>query len=80
MECAFALGLASGMRYSAEQLTPRKRGMYCADQHFERTGGGVRAGQSGVIATMPLGLRSLTLFRTWGCQGSFLLVSLLLLR
>ena len=35
MECAFTLGLAPGMRYSAERLTPQKCEIYCAGQRFE---------------------------------------------
>ena len=33
MERAFTLELASGMRCSAKQLTPRNCGIYCAGQH-----------------------------------------------
>ena len=56
----FRLGLTSGERYSTGRLTPQKRGILCACQHFVSERVGVLAEYVGVVVRLPLGLRSLT--------------------
>ena len=70
----FRWGLTSGERYSTGPLTPQKRGIHCACQHFVSERVGVLAEYGGVAVRLPLGLRSLTLLRCFFRHSSLVLV------
>ena len=59
----FRWSLTSAERYSTGRLTPQKRGILCACQHFVSERVGVLAEYGGLVVRLPLGLRSLTLLR-----------------
>ena len=75
----FRWGLTSGERYSTGRLTPQKRGILCACQHFVSERVGVLA-EYGVVVRLPLGLRSLTLLRCLSRHSSLVLCSCLTLQ
>ena len=76
----FRWGLTSGERYSTGRLTPQKRGIHCACQHFVFERVGVLAEYGGVVVRLPLGLRSLTLLRCLSRHNSLVLCSCLTLQ
>ena len=76
----FRWGLTSGERYSTGRLTPQKRGIHCACQHFVSERVGVLAEYGGVVVRLPLGLRSLTLLRCLSRHSSLVLCSCLTLQ
>ena len=76
----FRWGLTSGERYSTGRLTPQKRGILCACQHFVSERVGVLAEYGGVVVRLPLGLRSLTLLRCLSRHSSLVLCSCLTLQ
>ena len=76
----FRWGLTSGERYSTGRLTPQKRGILCACQHFASERVGVLAEYGGVVVRLPLGLRSLTLLRCLSRHSSLVLCSCLTLQ
>ena len=76
----FRSELTSGERYSTGRLTPQKRGIHCACQHFVSERVGVLAEYGGVVVRLPLGLRSLTLLRCLSRHSSLVLCSCLTLQ
>ena len=72
--------LTSGERCFTGRLTPQKRGIHCACQHFVSERVGVLAEYGGVAVRLPLGLRSLTLLRCLSRHSSLVLCSCLTLQ
>ena len=72
----FRWGLTSGERYSTGRLTPQKRGIHCACQHFVSERVGVLAEYGGVVVK----LHSLTLLRCLSRHSSLVLCSCLTLQ